>query len=729
MNTTISSENNYLKINRLIITSRFNEAFLLLKRGIGKYPNIRKELDKLQALESTYKYLLDYVLDGNIDPSRNEMIEQIRDALNRANDILRREERLTDSSDIYSSTRRLEVLRNNTLASHIDNFKSVYKEDLERNQKISPLQSKAMDDIFKYIWTLGYPSSDDISSLNEAFDNPEIPYYLKALMVSAITLGGLEYFDENSFEILLNQYEIAEFPIVRARALVGVLLISLLHSGRLHGNIKLRTRLLLDIGDDLRKEKINEALLSIIRTYDTKRIDSKMRNEVIPGLMKIQPEILDKMRNLASDSEDFLSEENPNWEDFLESSEIGEKLREINDLQMEGADVMVTAFSNLKSFPFFNQISNWFLPFLPSFYQFGNIEIENEQEMIDRLTTVMCDSDLNSFLLSIGTMPEDKRTQMFNNLQNQMKEAQQAFSNGIENRETVTLSKKIRHTLQDLYRFFKYFRKKNDFYDPFGTPFLATHIKPLLPLLGIEAENVKLVAEFYFKNKYYEEAAGMFELVDNLMPGDFSTWEKIGFCLDKCGDYKGALTWYRKAELVNPDNSWLTKKIAVTLKNSGQPAEALDYFKKALEVEPENFHLIMSMAQCLIDCGKADEALNYLHHARYLKPDKISVERALAWTELLSGNFEKALALYDTLLQNPKADRIDYLNAAHASLAAGDMKRALSLYKSFVDKTEKHDITQLVMAFRDDNDTLKKLKIQTSDLRLIIDKIRYDYMQ
>ena len=725
------AEATYIKIEKLINSSRFNESFLLLKRELQRYPFLKKELETLKGNENTYRYMLDYIAEGNDDPSREDMMKQLKDSLFRANDIVLRESKLTDSPDLYSSTRRLDRLRNIKFDFLLAEFLKILEADRQNNpdiEKISAEQSQKLNDIFNYVWTMNGADSEEYETLTKSLENPELPEYFKSLLVSAIILGNISYFDPESFDILLNQYDNKESLALKAKVITGIVLISILHSRRISGNLNLRSRLMLSAEDEEFKKLSNSLLLNLIRTYDTKRIDNKMRNEVIPGLMKIKPELLDKMRNLSMDSDNLLSDDaNPQWEELIENSDIGDKLKEITEMQLEGADVMVTAFSNLKTFPFFNNISNWFMPFVPGNHDFENVIADLNDETTQRFTDVMCESDLHSFLLSMKNMPDDRRKLMISNMEHQMKEAREAMSNSIGENDEHRIQRKIRHSLQDLYRFFKYYRKRSDFNDPFASPFIAAHLEPLVPIFCFDRENLRLVGEFYFKNKYYDEAAGIFEMI-NRNESDISLWEKIGFSHDRMQRFEEASQWYKKAELVNPTNEWLIKKLAISLKNAGKPEEALEYYDKALASDPENYHLLMSASQCLLDCGRNEDALNHLYHAQYLKPEKLGVKRALAWAELLAGNFDKAKAQYSKILENTEAEKTDFLNAGHCALASGDIKDSLSFYKTFIDKAPDRDITSLVIAFRDDAETLKKLNIKTGDLRLIVDKIRYDLL-
>lgn len=725
MATNSTAEQTHDKINKLINSSRFNESFLMLKNQITQNDSLKQYLEKLKSVEMNYRYMLDFLAEGNNDPSRNEMVDQIRENLFLANDILLRNSKIIDSPDIYSSTRRMEALRRNTFSAKLANFISSYEADNAEGAGISESQAKALEEIFNYVWTLGFDNVSEYEEISESLDNPELPDYLKASIISALTLGSISFFVPETFEILLNQFENSESIPVKARSIVGIFLLALLHPKRVAGNIDLRSRLILSSKEENNGKMIENVLLGIIKTFDTQRIDNKMRTEVIPELMKMQPEIIDKMKNMASDAENFLSDSNPNWEEMLENSSIGDKLKEINDLQMEGADVMVTAFSNLKNFPFFNSVSNWFLPFSPDFYLFKDFQMENDSEFADRLTTVMCDSDLHSFLLSINSMPKERKDQMFANMKMQMKEAHEALSSAVGETDESRLNKKVRHALQDLYRFFKFFRKKADFKDPFSQPFTSAQINPIAPLFDINDDVLRVLAEFYFKNKYFAEAADIFENLQSHNP-DLQIWEKIGFCYDRLKIFDKAAEWYYKAELVNPENPWLIKKLAIALKNAGRHKEALEFYEKALVNEPDNYHLLMSAAQCLLETENFDQARQHLYHAQYLKPEKREPLRALAWTELLARNLDKAKLHYEKILDSDKADKTDFLNAAHGAMAAGDFKNAIKNYRKFIDLSNPADSTALVVALRDDAKALNKLGVKNSDLRIIVDKIRYD---
>ena len=69
------------------------------------------------------------------------------------------------------------------------------------------------------------------------------------------------------------------------------------------------------------------------------------------------------MRFGFEESDEENNDMNPDWEDAFEKSGLGDKLREMNELQLEGADVYMSTFAALKNYPFFREVHNWFYPF------------------------------------------------------------------------------------------------------------------------------------------------------------------------------------------------------------------------------------------------------------------------------------------------------------------------------------------------------------------------------
>lgn len=729
--TITSTKQQYNKIRQLINSSRFNESFALLKSLTSDSDAFKTARHNLLSSETIYRYLLSYLSEGKEDPGRDKILEDIREQLLRTNDLVFRNILLSESSDAYSSVKRMQTLKKPDLRILLENFKEIYLSSDERGEnplKITPQLSEALYSIFDYVWTMFGNQTNDYEILSSALTDEKIPDILKNMVIAAILLGNTAFYDQDSFSALLDAFDAGQSLEVNARLIVAITIILKLYYPRIERIENLRSRLLLMKENPEFSQLLNFAFMELVRTFDTARISSKMQNEIIPGLMKINPDIIDKMRNLASESEDFLSDSNPEWEEIIESSGIQDKIQEINDMQMEGADIMMTTFANLKTFPFFNIVPNWFLPFVPSYHEIESLNIPMAEKLLPKLSLAMCDSDIYSFLFSLKGIPADRSQMVVRNMEQQMQQAEEIMTSPTGDNHEKKIQRALRHFIRDIYRFFKLYRKKSDFFDPFSNPITKDMAVSLNNLALIDLETIRKAAEFFFKYGYHKEAATLFEILSSNENEDFSIWEKIGFCYERSMDYKTAVDWYKKAELINPGSHWLQKKLALCLKNAGLYSEAINYYHQVLEREPENYHLLMSAGQCLLEAGDYEKALQHFLHADYLKPERKDARRAIAWTRMLMKDYEKADSYFEKLTQDSGAEKTDFLNAALCAMASNNLPHAINLYRKFLSLTNNNDFRELMTALRDDASVIKSLGISSSNLRLVIDKLRYDLL-
>ncbi len=143
-----------------------------------------------------------------------------------------------------------------------------------------------------------------------------------------------------------------------------------------------------------------------------------MREEILPEVMKISPLLKDKLDAEKLMNSDEWEEANPEWQEMLEASGVSDKLQELSELQQEGADVYMSTFSLLKNFSFFNELSNWFLPFDSSHTTVNELFQSDDRGLITAFAAnnAMCNSDKYSFCLSILQMPEMQRNMLKNSL-------------------------------------------------------------------------------------------------------------------------------------------------------------------------------------------------------------------------------------------------------------------------------------------------------------------------
>ena len=687
--------------------------------------------DLLKKQEETYKYMIHYFVEGIPDSERGKMLSDITACLYFINDSVKRNEVIIDSPDIYSSTLRFERIRRASLASRLAAYRKAASTaslaieaggDLEAQKEAD----EALLALFSYVWTMFGAPKEDYKVLADSIKDPDLPFEYKAQVISALMLGNLSWFDRKGLSCLLDIFEADINPRLSARALVAIVMVVAAHPERIARDKQLEARFSLWQDSIIIYRQLREVVMSIIRAHDTERISSKMQNEVIPELMKLRPEILNKLRNFSEIQDLDMLEVNPEWEDLMNKNGLGEKLKELTEMQMEGGDVMMMAFSNLKTFPFFNSVANWFLPFSATHHEVSSSADQSADFMsqIFDMQGVMCDSDKYSFAFSLSRMPEDQRKTLSQKMNEQMAQIKEAIDEKQLKSSGPEFDAEVTRFVRDLYRFFKLFRKKSDFYDPFARPLDFNSLPFLSEILNNE-EILNLVGEFYFKRGYYAEALPILLYLDAEKADDSLLWEKIGYSYHAQGNLAEAVKWYKKAELLHPDSTWLIKKLALCCRLLNKTKEAAQYYSRALEKDPDNYPLLMSAGNCLLENEDFKGALSHYYHADYAKPGNIATWRAIAWAELLSGNLEKSRANYDRIIESTESGPTDLLNSGHVFYLSRQLKDAAESYRRAALHSG-YGLESLEKDILQDMKVIERLGGSRDELALIIDKVKYD---
>ncbi|MBO5779658.1 MAG: hypothetical protein J6R27_00940 [Muribaculaceae bacterium] len=717
------------KFVKLLSLGRIFDAIKLLRNLSEK--NLSWELtDKIDKAESSYKYLLQYAIDGVNDPQRPEIYNSIIESLTLIYDQLTRLEKIKSQSSIYYTTTRRGNQQSVKLAieSYLNSLRTsdAFAQILDSDNSTLGANEPLEINIFDAVWTQFPLSRNEADAIKQLLCHEAVPEYVKRLTISAIMLGDMEYADERRILILADTY--ADNPSSELGAIAMTALLLSLYMNRerqLSRPARSRLEMLRDIPSW--RNDIKTAFLELIRTRDTERISRKLTDEIVPEMLKMKPEIDKKISSInITEIDPAELEENPEWQEILEESGIADKLKELTELQEEGGDVMMGTFSHLKSFPFFHYVANWFLPFHSSHSlvaQLGEIG-HTIGEMIE-CSPFMCDSDKYSFILAINDVPQAQREFMTQQIKSQNLNFADLQAASL-NLETDDRRNVINKYVQNLYRFFRLFRRKGDFTDPFATGINLT----LVPLLAddlTDGDTLQLVAEFYFRRQYYKEALDVFRIIEAHSMPDARLYQKLGYCEQKLGDNKTALQYYEQAELLDSSSIWLIKRIAKLHELNGDYNNALVYYNRLDAMQPDTTATIASIGYCQLLNGAYDDAVKAFYQVDYMKPSDRNT-RALAWSLMMSQRFDDAAKEFGKLLEMPEPQADDYLNAGHLLMAMGKYHDALERYKRYALLSD-NNLTAFLNAMRADTPDLLKIGVPAYIIPLAIDAVAYSLPQ
>lgn len=722
----------YSLVKRFLKEHRYKAAFDQLKGMAGCIKVPWEIMRDIQTLEESYGLLCRYALDGVEDPQRHDLLADISKDADRIASSLMRMSAVQDSPRQYFSEIRYEQMQSDSdLCALMDSYSKHFADldnkivlggkkymDPEEIRQESAALEKLAARIFRRIWTTFPLLSSQVSKIDQALSDNALPDYYKELLLSAIMLGGLDYFDENRM-ILLSKAYLDSTCKIRMKAAVGLLLNMWVHRNVGFGR---KFRQIMDTVSEVPewREDLKTVFLELARTRDTERISRKLNEEVIPEMIKIRPDILKKIQNVSDTDEIMSLDENPEWADMFEKSGLGDKLKELNDLQSDGGDVMMSTFSHLKSFPFFSEIANWFLPFYPSHTDVARI-IGDTSEIGDLIagTQMMCDSDKYSILLSLERIPEANRRMMLDQFKLQEINLAEIRLSELDP-DKISRKNLINKYIKNLYRFFRLYRRSSDFINPFEQPVNLAAIDILKPWLD-DTDALAVVGEFYFTRGYYMEARELYDLLLDKVNVSGELLQKRGFCLQKEGRIADALEMYLRCEMLMPDSIWTLRRIAQCYRLAGNNKKTLEYLKKVEILKPDDLSVVMAIGNCHLESGDYDSALKAYFKVDYMTTDSIKTARAIAWCLFLKGDFERSETYCNRLLLNDPTGS-DYMNIGHLNMAMKKYREAANYYSLSKEKSQssEDDFCRHIEA---DNEYLSRAGVDSDMLHIVIDTV------
>ncbi|RGT35754.1 tetratricopeptide repeat protein [Bacteroides clarus] len=689
--------------------------------------------NRLEQAKVSYQYMLQYMRQGVNDPERQKLYRQLlAETLE-----LAEQARISLLDEV--STHYYHALHKNKrnmeagygMSSWLKVLES-FPDDMAVCQ-LMPDNKQSLDSalqrheetaqyLFLTTWGNSGWTAEEEREARMYLESELLPVNDLCLFTGAVLLSLMECFDPRKFSWLLDAATHADTQVSQ-RALVIIAIVLHIHPNRLWLYPELEARLSLLNEDGSFGKQLNRVYIQLLRSQETEKIDKKMREEIIPEMMKN----VSIMRNMKYGFEENMDEDdrNPDWEKAFEESGLGDKIREMNELQLEGADVYMSTFAQLKSYPFFQNPHNWFYPFDMQhsgiIREFG-LKPTGDNAILSLIlqSGFFCNSDKYSLCFTMAHIPQAQRNMMLSQMTSQdlnelMDESKSSGLRQYAQRPDVISNQYI----HDLYRFFKLSQRRHEFRDIFKEK-IALHRIPALKDILRKPELLVTIADFHFRKEHPAEALGIYQEVIDMNYADADIFQKTGYCLQKEKRYKEAISAYRKADVLKPDHIWTIRHLATCYRQLRDFASALEYYRKVEAMQPENRNVTFFIGSCLAEQERYEEALQCFFKLDLMENDCIKAWRAIGWCSFVSGKSEQAMRYYEKVLAL-KPIATDYLNAGHVALRLGNMEKAAELYGKAASESGNRE-TFLDM-FDKDKETLIKLGIDKNDIPLIRDLV------
>lgn len=582
------------------------------------------------------------------------------------------------------------------------------------------------------------------------------------LLVSAVMLATMNVNDPYKWDMLAEVYVRATDKVLKMRALVGWVL-SLPYDPRgprLFPFVQERIKAML--ADKTTLKQMLDMQMQMLFCCNADADNEEIQRNIMPTLIKNTNLQMTRLGIVEKEDDPMKDIMDPNAAE-RDMEEMERKYRKMMDMQKQGSDIYFGGFSKMKTFPFFHDLCNWFAPFNAAHPALGAArERLAGSTFLNKLMEngPFCDSDKYSFALAIAQIMD----RMPDNVK-EMLNSDATFGPTVSKDEQENPAYICRSYLQSLYRFFRLYRSKRDFLNPFildeledndGNALFMSY--KLLACPEME-ENAVALCGFLLKRKMMRKLMSMAICYKSSQNPRLVRFLALVPMTD--GKWQEAYDLFASV----PENQHTEESLrgmahcCMSLKRFG---EAVAIYRRLLAMHPDSFSYQLNLAVCLMSsdafssCGAAsslggkvearpnkvvEEGTQLLYKLDYEHPNNANVRRVLAWCMMLQGHFDKAIDIYMRLLSQPDAVSADRLNAAYAHWLSRDVARAVALLREYCNLCEQDEAQakeaakkqgrrceptksrnyRLVEDFTKDADLLSKYGISLTERKIMVD--------
>ena len=714
-------------INNLM-DKRLDLAIDLLEQLYVQRPTLIGH-SELEAVKNDYQLMVDYMERGFTDDKRASLYLSLLQRLYRVAADLEISWRCKNVI-VYVDAFRISDHLNTShdfIRSVLESFVSDVAmlsllPESERTEKAKDLYDRHqvfVNRLFNTLWTSCQWSDDDSEFYAGLMLSPMVDIVDQQLLVSAVTLGAMNQFDINKFKALTTVYQQSTDERVRQRALVGWVL-SVFEGMDIFPEQDEIIRKLCENKDTIRE--LYTLQIQFFYSQDTEKDNEKLQRDIMPYLVDGSNITIGRLGIVEKEEDSLENILNQDAED-KRMEQMEEKVRKMMEMQKQGSDIYFGGFRQMKRFPFFNDLANWFTPFYIDHPALRTtIERIGQPNILETITNQgnFCESDKYSLAFAMESI--------INQIPGNIKEMM--GSEGAFAPMGTTLDKSnptyiCRAYIQDLYRFFRLYRSSNELINPFidnhKSSFVAdTFFFVYKSFIGTGLDEYKMrLALYLYKHKNMDK---LVELMSTFHVEDANYNILMGYINLYFGKPDVAYQIFNMVLQEDTENQWALKGMARAAMDCEDYDTAEHTYSQLLRLEPDNINYAVKRCVTLLKTERYAEAREELFRLDYQYPDNMNVKRVFAWTMLLDKSLDKASQLYDLILSDaPMAE--DYLNSGYCWWAKGNIGQAKNSFQAWITMT-KGNKDRLLEEIRNDQKVLDLYGITEIDCLLMVNLIK-----
>ena len=693
----------------------------LLKQKALAYPNENWN-DRLEAIETEFRYMSDFMLSGGKDTQRGMLYKELQSRLRHISYDLEVRSTLMEMPYIKDWQRELLTRDNSTemLQSNILNA----EDEAQRHQT---LYLAFMALLTSFHWNKAKQEEWAMFLSSQQIDE-----VIQVTLTSALTLSTIEHFDKYKAMCLANIYNDNKKEKVRQRAFIGCILSLSRISGDDMTPIRQQVLDCLTQDSDGRLTGVTEIFMQMNSCANVDNDAREIQKNIMPNIMRNQPfEITDRGISERKEKDEAYNPEAENANlDSLEKS-----VNRIINMQKNGSDIFFSGFSQMKRVPFFRKYINWFIPFYNNHPDLSEQAQQTAKtKFAERITErgPFCESDKYSFIIGLSSafnqIPENARKMMENGELGPL-----GMHDDDDNMQKPSLLRLL--YMQDLYRFYRLCPLAEKMYNPFSE--LNKCLAGIATATHISDEDKRDLCIYLIKKDkelpIRNTVARLLNRFDNKESFDRHYCHAELKLLTK--DYSVAISLYNKCLEIKPNNMPCLRSLAKAHYQNGEYEKAASYYDALHTLQPNSLSHILNYCMAMVMAGKAADVVNEMYRLDFEHPDNTDIMNCLTWTLLYAEKAEQALSVANRMMKTEKATNTlsVCLNIVYAYLANNNVKDAIETLKTFAENTEenvrKDIVSLLVNSMEEDKALLNIYHIEDAEIDIIVSQSTHDILK
>ena len=680
--------------------------------------------EELENIENDYRLMLDYMKRGFSDPQRESIYANLTVRLYKFTADMHMSYR-TQNVQFFTDAARKAMRKpftTDNVKAELESFVAdvamlsleTEPQRTEKSKEIYKRHNDFMQALFCNIIVSRQWNESEAVFYEELILSPTTDSVDAQLLTSALTLAAMNNMDANKFIVLLNVYLKASDEKLRQKALVGWVF-SL--SSETIAFPKLEQAVREALKDIKVANEIADLQKQMVFCLNAEHDTDTIRRDIMPELMKNNNLNITRS-GITEKEEDPMADVFDPGASERAMEKMEESFQKMMNMQKAGSDIYFGGFSQMKRFPFFYNVANWFCPFY-----LEHPEIESSTRGLKEtplLANILnngpfCDSDKYSFTLAVSSVISHLPANM-----KEMLGSQEALGPIMDKDDQNSPAYVRRMILQDMYRFFRLFQQRGQLANPFDAKHFTFIVNALFDNTAV-SESIPDLCFFLIKHKNKEALESILSKYDGGNDAKLLLAHGI-YELNFAKRPVKAIGYLERLEALEPGNKRALSLLARSHFENGEYGRSAAYYGKLLEQDPENKTATLNYCVALSKAEKYDAAINLLYKLDIEMPDSMPVIRVLAWTLMGLGKYGQAEKYYNRLLASEDAETGDWLNAGYCDWLRGNVADAVNKFGKFIEAQKSDSITE---ELRNDKDFLTKHGLTETDMRIMSDLILF----